>query len=453
MAQGCAVSQRRSANPLRLAAASLRLTHAVQRSMVSALAHTCTLALRLRSGDGVDAIPPKHKTETVTAASSHMATKPSKECALLADQADAPDTVVATGEGHWRAGVNRQAQAAAREHQVAASQAAAAKRKADAMTAEERKAKDAERNKRNRADKKAALEAAAAAPMTRKQVNAVLREHDRPTIDRDEWDAFEDWRVQPGNEQEELELWSCLGVVEEWRDSDDYAEYEMELKYNDVDYDDDAYAACLGDASSPCREPSPDCPPPDGDPEDPYGGGSTDMYYNAPWDVEAREVMERRRRHQPGFVQLALSAQFAHVSVKLCVVKPAERYDDDAADVEAEQALEEHGRRAAIYGSADVPLGAVEPVHWLDHVRRPPIAEPPQPPPHRDDYGPLANNPRGDRAFRRERAKWFQERTGKPLAGSLAEQNEVFDALARSYRVDNTRSGRPGVAPAAASDH
>ena len=136
MAQGCAVSQRRSANPLRLAA-SLRLTHAVQRSMVSALAHTCTLALRLRSGDGVDAIPPKHKTETVTAASSHMATKPSKECALLADQADAPDTVVATGEGHWRAGVNRQAQAAAREHQVAASQAAAAKRKADAMTAEE----------------------------------------------------------------------------------------------------------------------------------------------------------------------------------------------------------------------------------------------------------------------------------------------------------------------------
>ena len=45
----------------------------------------------------------------------------SKEREQVADeQVDAPDTIVAADEGHWRAGVNRQAQPSAQEHQRAA---------------------------------------------------------------------------------------------------------------------------------------------------------------------------------------------------------------------------------------------------------------------------------------------------------------------------------------------
>ena len=66
--------------------------------------------------------------------------------------------------------------------------------------------------------------------------------------------------------------------------------------------------------------------------------------------------------------------------------------------------------------------------------------------PHRADvvvYGPMENNPEGDKAFRKDRALWYQSIKGEPLTGTLAEQWEKADVLARSFRVDKTRSGRP----------
>ena len=78
-----------------------------------------------------------------------------------ADAADA-ETQVTTQEARWRTGVNRQARPDAQAHQVAAGQASGAKRKAKAMTPEERLEKRAADKRRRTAEKKAAQAAAAA---------------------------------------------------------------------------------------------------------------------------------------------------------------------------------------------------------------------------------------------------------------------------------------------------
>ena len=72
------------------------------------------------------------------------------------------------------------------------------------------------------------------------------------------------------------------------------------------------------------------------------------------------------------------------------------------------------------------------------------------PPPRRDDpdgtyqrYGPLAHNPEGDEAFRKDRCVWYEHVTGESLEGvSLAEQRRLTDVLARAWRVYN--DGRVG---------
>ena len=55
-------------------------------------------------------------------------------------------------------------------------------------------------------------------------------------------------------------------------------------------------------------------------------------------------------------------------------------------------------------------------------------------PPRREQYGEGAA---GDAAFQGERAEWYEAFTSNPLAGSLAEQNEKFDVVARRFRVYN----------------
>jgi len=85
-----------------------------------------------------------------------------KERASIAhDDDDA--TQATTEESCWRAGVNRQAQPQAQQHQLAASQAAAAKRKAEAMPESESKRRAAEHKKEVRALEKAERVAAVAA--------------------------------------------------------------------------------------------------------------------------------------------------------------------------------------------------------------------------------------------------------------------------------------------------
>ena len=127
-----------------------------------------------------------------------------KHGAAAADDDDGA-TQATTQDSRWRAGVNRQAQAQAQQHQVAASQAAAAKRTASAMTVEERKVKRAARARElyaQQAAKRAVVaevaraEAAAARLPTRKQLNRCLKEEgDEAPCDRDEWDAFEEYTM------------------------------------------------------------------------------------------------------------------------------------------------------------------------------------------------------------------------------------------------------------------
>jgi hypothetical protein len=74
---------------------------------------------------------------------------------------DAADDVTQLGDGRWRAGITRQLQASAQEHQRAAGLASGAKRKAAAMWDAERKAKRAAHMVEVRAQQKAAREAAA----------------------------------------------------------------------------------------------------------------------------------------------------------------------------------------------------------------------------------------------------------------------------------------------------
>ena len=85
------------------------------------------------------------------------------------DLGAATSTSVDMHEAQWRAGVNRQAQPAAGSHQLAASEAAAAKRKAGAMSGDEKAAAQRlnadRRNAAKRAKRAAAAAVQAAAPL------------------------------------------------------------------------------------------------------------------------------------------------------------------------------------------------------------------------------------------------------------------------------------------------
>ena len=89
--------------------------------------------------------------------------KPHGVSVMRADLDAATSTTADTREAQWRAGVNRQAQPAAVSHQQAASQAAAVKRKANAMTGTEKESADRRRADRRNEAKRARRAAAKAA--------------------------------------------------------------------------------------------------------------------------------------------------------------------------------------------------------------------------------------------------------------------------------------------------
>ena len=100
--------------------------------------------------------------------------QPRKEKAVLPadEQRDAPESAVASQEGRWRAGVNRPTQQAAWAQRVAASHAAAAKRKATAMPEAERLAKE----KKHKAEMRAEQSKNLAAEQERKAREARRRQ-------------------------------------------------------------------------------------------------------------------------------------------------------------------------------------------------------------------------------------------------------------------------------------
>ena len=176
-----------------------------------------------------------------------------KRAVLAEDDDDA--TQATTQDSRWRAGVNRQSQPQAQQHQIAASQAAAAKRTANAMPKEERNAKRAARarelyakqvGERAAAAEAAAAEAAAARVPTLQQLNVWLAEEDDEPCSIDEWCKFEDYTMQiediSGLEElndEELEEDVFLELFGNWRNSDEYKQYKIENDTNQMDYDGD----------------------------------------------------------------------------------------------------------------------------------------------------------------------------------------------------------------------
>jgi len=158
--------------------------------------------------------------------------------------------------------------------------------------------------------------------------------------------------------------------------------------------------------------------------------------------------------------------------------RPRVSTTDDGSGFERDQERElaRQGRIAVIHGRPwdTVPEGATIGSHWMDSascpgdggtVSRPweyaererqrqiereqaerveRLAQSGVPPPHRDDsrYGPTAQNPAGDEAFRADRAVWYEQVTGQSLEGlSLTEQWEAVDVVARRFR--HYSDGRP----------
>ena len=356
--------------------------------------------------------------------------EPCEPCEPPDDDHDDDTTQVTTQEGRWRAGVNRQSQPSAREHQRAAGIASGAKRKQNAMSEEDRKAKDAERNKRNRAEQKAAREAAAAMrQMTLQQFNDVLEEAflaEHPDsagqfleMEMSEWQAFCAWAAQ---EDEQITLDNCMDFYEAW--SRPYGgpreEWERHIP---------STPPPPGEAVPQAAVAAPPAPPaPDDDPDDPYGGGSADCFYEGPNDhdiAERRERQERLRHDQRGH----------------------EDYND-GYELDQERWYNDDAHRSAFYGvpAGDVPSSAAAPFGFVPSSGLPAAEHPAMSQPRREDkdvYGPLEGNPDGDRMFRKDRALWYESVKGEPLTGTLTEQWKKADVLGRSFRVDNTRRGRP----------
>ena len=113
------------------------------------------------------------------------------------------------------------------------------------------------------------------------------------------------------------------------------------------------------------------------------------------------------------------------------------------------------GRASVFYGrpAGELPPHYAAPCGWevpnrIEEWRQARAAaeqrRPLSPPPRRDDavYGPVAQNPAGDRAFHDARTAWYQRSTGTPLTGSHSMQHDLCHELARPFRADHTRSGR-----------
>ena len=335
--------------------------------------------------------------------------------------------------------------------------ASGVKRKANAMSEGESKARKAAHKVEVRAQQKAAREAAAAAAanarrVTLQQLNELLEEayldehpdspDDWNPIEQSDWEALLAW-VARQEDADEFDINSCVQFYDAWCEEMRYAPPPPILPLPPT-----------GNFSLPPLRAQPlsattGPPPADPDDGDPWSGGSADMFYFGPGDhdtAERYEQQERVRRSQPGFVQLTLSLSAGLVEVCLRMVKEDHL---DGYEIEQERWYNDDARRSAFYGvpAGDLPPGSAAPFGWVPPSGVVEAEPPPIPRPFREDvarYGPVANNPKGDQLFRKDRAVWYESITHEPLTGTPTEQWAKADRLARSFRMDNTRSGRPG---------
>ena len=177
---------------------------------------------------------------------------------------------------------------------------------------------------------------------------------------------------------------------------------------------------------------------------DPYAhGGSMDCHF-----VGAADHARLEQRAQYDLLAQALLAKGGRGPLRLRLLQVHNDDRSDAYEWDAERALDNDGRRSGFYGTpaGDLPAHAEAPRDWTPQEQlRMERAQERGPPPWRDDprYGPRANNPEGDARFRDDRAEWYQAIMGEPLPNDLKQQWRLCHAVARRYRVDHTRSGRP----------
>ena len=187
-------------------------------------------------------------------------TTPGKERAVAPDQHDAPDTVQDT---RWLNGVNRQLRPDAAAQRLAASQAAAAKRTANAMPEEERKAKRRKHAKevreRQRAARAAVVQSAGPAaeptpvpaaepaaepiamppaepawtPPSFALFNEWLQHEGHEKAVEDEWCDFEDDGAFEDAGPEDLQPAALIELFLEWRDSDRQQVAQMDRRVAD----------------------------------------------------------------------------------------------------------------------------------------------------------------------------------------------------------------------------
>lgn len=404
---------------------------------------------------------------------------------MAPDQEEAPETVQDT---RWLNGVNRQLRSDAPSQRQAASAAAAVKRKAGAMTEDERKAKDAERNKRNRAAKQAELSDFHAA-LARVTAEAALGEDEQ--VDFSEWL----WQHDLAPDQASLD---------EWRGSDSYELTKREriaegctcflepdggkrvnaLPFNELKRRVDDGMLQAGDSFQAWDERVLA--------DRNARGVSIGDYFERPWEFswcgsfrqctctydghgdearivpdvpgqncdhyderEARRLLEPRADDwQPsggdwvpdGWDDTGDAVTDAAPSPSptppplpppSVAADSGEPDDSDAYELDQERALEEQGRISAIHRQPwyQVLSGATVPMHWLDYVkrqfeelassfRRRLVQRPHSPAPEAADF-------ETEDEFLQERARWFRENgNGSELQGETRrEQNNRFQRL------------------------
>ena len=399
---------------------------------------------------------------------------------MLSPNERAPDdddaTQATTQDSRWRAGVNRQAHPAAQKHQVAASQAAAAKRTSNAMSDKERKAKRAAHAREiyaQRTAERAAAAAVAGAEVAAAQLpsfsflNELIDEDNhtrRNDGDHEPMDRCDDMEWAAFKKYITIDMWSEItstdlepdgffDLFQEWRESDDYKQvilaWPMQPSQPQQPLQQPITPAA---ASTSClqgpRQPSP--PPPDDDDDDPYPGGA-DCYY------ESLEEFDNWLRRQRAAERAAKGVGPAPQPGDLQPGQSIDDWWDNFCDLEYSRAAGELPFNAIPFGngidasnlSRDLRAQAedrqAQREASRDGTAKAARERAAGPPPRREQtrYGPRGDAT-GDEVFRKDRERWYECFTGVCIANaSLQEQNELCDAIARRFREHSDgRAGR-----------
>lgn len=476
-----------------------------------------------------------------------------------ADAADDDETQVTTQETRWRTGVNRQARPDAQAHQVAASRAAAEKRKANAMTPEQRLEKRAADKRRRIAEKKAAQEAAsagdteamAAFEAAEREADAALEEELEVELEERISECFGEKYVMDTRTRETIELELRAEGYGADRSDDGRQKYSLphaELQRREADdelplpaeaqmawdkrvlRDRLARGASLGpyleELQRLLRDP----------PHDPIGDNELANHGNQPshWWPQGTETapplplpppvppstlpppppadhpcrcsscghilpiwgcdqgcaclysepepLEKHKAHEcspvctPRWSQALVNCLPGSAEPCPYCVKYAAGRCMGVDDFPDQETLQQQRRRELeaqqvstapppppppsggsgllqAFDEGEVPYfftkdtartlaakselldTSVTNPEWMAAVADEAAAEEKWPP-ERSEYN---LGERGQRAYRRDRAQWYREHTGKELAGSVAEQNDQWDDYKRNFRARNER--------------